>query len=182
MAFFRESLCQVRKRKIRKSYFRKNKTFNKNRVSLFLSFSIMREVFFWLSRKNNMIEKKKDLKWYFMHFPLPFAKVFFRKFCSKSKIREFSVSRNFLPLNYEVFNCKKTFYWKRIHESHVFGQQSIQIAWFKHKLNPLTVYFNDELSRHENLTFLWTWILRWVPRSFATHASLCNTLSSNKHT
>ena len=46
------------------------------------------------------------------------------------------------------------------------------------ELNPLTA--NDELSRHENLTFLWTWILRWVPRSFATHASLCNVLSSNK--
>ena len=45
-------------------------------------------------------------------------------------------------------------------------------------LNPLTA--NDELSRLENLTFLWTWILRWVPRSFATHASLLNTLSSNK--
>ena len=45
-------------------------------------------------------------------------------------------------------------------------------------LNPLSA--NGELSRHENLTFLWTWILRWVPRSFATHASLCNTLSSNK--
>ena len=44
--------------------------------------------------------------------------------------------------------------------------------------NPLTA--NDELSRHENLTFLWTWILRWIPRSFATHASLCNALSSNK--
>ena len=41
--------------------------------------------------------------------------------------------------------------------------------------NPLTA--NDELFRHENLTFLWTWILRWVPRSFATHASLCNALS-----
>ena len=45
-------------------------------------------------------------------------------------------------------------------------------------LNPLTA--NDELSRLENLTFLWIWILRWVPRSFATHASLSNTLSSNK--
>ena len=45
-------------------------------------------------------------------------------------------------------------------------------------VNPLTT--NDELSRHENLTFLWTWTLRWVPRSFATNASLCNTLSSNK--
>ena len=45
-------------------------------------------------------------------------------------------------------------------------------------INPLTT--NDELSRHKNLTFLWTWILRWVPRSFATHASLCNTLPSNK--
>ena len=45
-------------------------------------------------------------------------------------------------------------------------------------VNPLTA--NDEISRHENLTFLWTWTLRWVPRSFATHASLCNTLSSNK--
>ena len=40
-------------------------------------------------------------------------------------------------------------------------------------------YANDELSRLENLTFLWTWILRWVPKSFATHPSLCNTLSSN---
>ena len=39
---------------------------------------------------------------------------------------------------------------------------------------------NGKLSYHENLTFLWTWILKWVPRSFATHASLCNTLSSNK--
>ena len=48
----------------------------------------------------------------------------------------------------------------------------------KSPLNPLTA--NDELSRHENLTFLWTWILRWVPRSFATHASLCNALSTNK--
>ena len=48
----------------------------------------------------------------------------------------------------------------------------------KYHFNPLTA--NDELSRHENLTFLWTWILRWVPRSFATHASLCNTLSYNK--
>ena len=45
-------------------------------------------------------------------------------------------------------------------------------------LNPLTT--NDGLLRHENLTFLWTWTLRWVPRSFATHASLCNTLPSNK--
>ena len=44
--------------------------------------------------------------------------------------------------------------------------------------NPLSA--NDELSRHENLTFLWAWTLRWVPRSFATHASLCNTLSSNE--
>ena len=45
-------------------------------------------------------------------------------------------------------------------------------------LNPLSA--NGELSRHENLTLLWTWILRQVPRSFATHASLCNNLSSNK--
>ena len=45
-------------------------------------------------------------------------------------------------------------------------------------INRLTA--NAELSRHENLTFLCTWTLRWVPRSFATHASLCNTLSSNK--
>ena len=34
-------------------------------------------------------------------------------------------------------------------------------------INPLTA--NDELSRHENLTLLWTWTLRWVPKSFATH-------------
>ena len=44
--------------------------------------------------------------------------------------------------------------------------------------NPLTTY--DGLLRHENLTFLWTWTLRWVPRSFAIYASLCNTLPSNK--
>ena len=47
-----------------------------------------------------------------------------------------------------------------------------------YKINPLTA--NEELSRHENLTFLWNWTLRWVPRSFATHNSLCNTLPSNK--
>ena len=40
-------------------------------------------------------------------------------------------------------------------------------------INHLTA--NDELSR-----VLWTWILRWLARSFATHASLCNTLSSDK--
>ena len=49
---------------------------------------------------------------------------------------------------------------------------------FTFLFDPLTT--NDELSRHENLTFLWTWTQRWVPRSFATHASLCNNLSSNK--
>ena len=48
----------------------------------------------------------------------------------------------------------------------------------KKVFNPLTA--NDKLSRHEDLTFLWTWILRWDTRSFATIASLCNTLSSNK--
>ena len=45
-------------------------------------------------------------------------------------------------------------------------------------INPLTD--NYELSRHENLTFLWTSILRWIPRSVANHAFLCNTLFSNK--
>ena len=62
----------------------------------------------------------------------------------------------------------------------------IQVMWYrsscqkhsKQSFNPLTA--NDELSRHENLNFLWAWILRWVFRSFATHTSLCNTLSSNK--
>ena len=54
---------------------------------------------------------------------------------------------------------------------------TMSITWI-YLFNPLSV--NGELSRHENLTFFWTWILRWVPRSFATHASLCNTLSSNK--
>ena len=44
--------------------------------------------------------------------------------------------------------------------------------------NPLTA--KNEISLPENMTFLWTWILRWLPRSAATHASLCNTLSSNK--
>ena len=50
--------------------------------------------------------------------------------------------------------------------------------YFFSVLNPLSD--NDELSRHENLTFSWTWILGCVLRSFATHVSLCNTLSSNK--
>ena len=45
-------------------------------------------------------------------------------------------------------------------------------------LNPLTA--KNEISIPENLTFLWTWILGWVPRSSATHTSLCNTLFSNK--
>ena len=45
-------------------------------------------------------------------------------------------------------------------------------------INTLTA--NGELSRHGNLNFLWTWTLRWVTRSFATHASLCNTLPTNK--
>ena len=38
-------------------------------------------------------------------------------------------------------------------------------------LNPLIA--NDELSHHKNLTILWTWI-------YIYHASLCNTLFSNK--
>ena len=41
-------------------------------------------------------------------------------------------------------------------------------------IDPLTA--NDEITRFENLTR----ILSWVPRSFATHISFCNTLSSNK--
>ena len=44
--------------------------------------------------------------------------------------------------------------------------------------NPLTA--KDKISFSKNLTFLWSWILRWKPRSAATHAPLCNTLSSNK--
>ena len=44
--------------------------------------------------------------------------------------------------------------------------------------NPLTT--NDGLLRYENMTFLWTWTQRWVPRSFATHVSFCNSLPSNK--
>ena len=40
---------------------------------------------------------------------------------------------------------------------------------------PLTA---NELSRQENMTFLWT--LRWVSRSSATNAFLCNTLPSNE--
>ena len=38
------------------------------------------------------------------------------------------------------------------------------------QINLLTA--NDEISRLENLTFLWN----WIPRSFVTHASLCNTV------
>ena len=40
--------------------------------------------------------------------------------------------------------------------------------------NDLTA--NDEISRHENLTLLWTWTLKWVPRSFTTHVPLYITL------
>ena len=40
--------------------------------------------------------------------------------------------------------------------------------------NPLTA--KNEISLPENLTFLRTWILRWIPRSAATYAFLCNTL------
>ena len=35
-------------------------------------------------------------------------------------------------------------------------------------VNPLTA--KDELSRHANLTFLWSWTSRRVPRRVATHA------------
>ena len=45
--------------------------------------------------------------------------------------------------------------------------------------NPL-MSARDEISGLENLTFLWSWILRWVPRNAVTHAPLCYTLSSNK--
>ena len=54
----------------------------------------------------------------------------------------------------------------------------VKLNYSGNYINPLSA--NGNLSRHENLTFLWTLILRWVPRSVATHASLWNTLSSNK--
>ena len=57
-------------------------------------------------------------------------------------------------------------------------RKNIKTYFQMFSLDPWTA--NDELSRHENLTFLWTWTLMWVPRSFATHAALCNTLPSNK--
>ena len=72
----------------------------------------------------------------------------------------------------EYAPCPQHFY-----ETHIRGlyrYKRLNVFFF----NPLTA--NNEISRLENLTFLWTWILRWVPRSFVTHASLCNTLSSNK--
>ena len=37
-------------------------------------------------------------------------------------------------------------------------------------IDPLTA--NDEITRFENLTR----ILSWVPKSFATHISFCNTV------
>ena len=46
-------------------------------------------------------------------------------------------------------------------------------------LKPFTA--KDEISRSENLTNLWSWILRGVTRIAAIHTSLCNTLLSNKH-
>ena len=53
-------------------------------------------------------------------------------------------------------------------------------TFFIFLFNSLTA--NDELSRLENLTFLCTWIMRYLKdtKSFTTHACLCNTLSSNK--
>ena len=47
--------------------------------------------------------------------------------------------------------------------------------WCRLLTHPWPFNCRDELSRLENLTFLWTWLLRWViPRSFAIHASLFN--------
>ena len=43
--------------------------------------------------------------------------------------------------------------------------------------DPLTA--KDEISRPGNATFLWYWLLKWIPW-FANHAPLCNTLFSNK--
>ena len=48
---------------------------------------------------------------------------------------------------------------------------SIAVDW-KNSINPLSA--NDELSRHENLTFLWTWTLRLVPNASFSLCSLIN--------
>ena len=60
----------------------------------------------------------------------------------------------------------------------------LQVSLMKSKIyicvNPLTA--KDEISLRENLSFLWTWILRWVPKSVVTNASLYNILSSKKLT
>ena len=44
--------------------------------------------------------------------------------------------------------------------------------------NPLTV--TAEYIQHGNLTYLWSWSPRRLPRSAATHAPLCNTVSTDK--
>ena len=44
--------------------------------------------------------------------------------------------------------------------------------------NPLTVAVG--YVRHENLTYLWSWTPKRVPRSVATHVPLCNTVSTDK--
>ena len=45
-------------------------------------------------------------------------------------------------------------------------------------LNPLTVSVG--YIRNGNLTYLWFWTPRMVPRSAATHALFCNTVSTDK--
>ena len=76
-------------------------------------------------------------------------------------------------------------WWRHLHLLALHWVNDLQLALTETRREKAKVLFkplaaNDELSRLENLTLLWTWILKWVPRSFATHASLCNTLSSNK--
>ena len=92
---------------------------------------------------------------FFGRFIIPFSQL---SYCFTLQVNE---TEKLLSWNYSSV--------QRSYKSDLFSQ------FFFHPLSA-----NGELSRHENSTFLWTWILRWVPRSSATYASLCNTLSSNK--
>ena len=51
-----------------------------------------------------------------------------------------------------------------------FNCQGRVITFFSNSQSHYPLTAKDVLSRLENLTFLWTGILRWVPSSFATHA------------
>ena len=144
---------------------------NPDNVRLKLKIQIFQQIYcFWLL---NPLTANDELS---RHENLTFLWTWILRWVPRSFPTQASL-RNALPSNKL---CPKTM---KILAVKGLNYQKVWKFWLFFKIfiflfNPLTA--NDELSRHENLTFLWTWILRWVPRSFATHASLCNALSSNK--